>query len=147
MGWPTVGTLLLSAVMPYKDADAQRAYAREWIAKRRQSFMAGKVCAWCGSTFDLQLDHIDPATKVSHQIWSWSLVRQETELAKCQVLCRPCHEKKTGRENSDRMGGLRHGTEAMYGKKKCRCEPCRQARKVKKAENRARRKALGLPYQ
>jgi hypothetical protein len=61
------------------------------------------------------------------------------------VLCRPCHEVKTAAENSERMGGLRHGTEAMYGKRKCRCEPCRAARSAVKNERRRRRVAAGLP--
>lgn len=135
--------------MAYKDPNRQREYAREWMAARRAAWLAANgPCVRCGSTLALHVDHVDPSTKVSHNVWSWSQVRREAELAKCQVLCRSCHESKTGKENQARMGGpLRHGTESMYGKGKCRCDPCRQARRWAKAANRARRKSLGLPYQ
>jgi hypothetical protein len=40
-------------------------------------------------------DHVDPSKKTSHSIWSWSPERREAEIAKCQVLCRPCHQLKS----------------------------------------------------
>lgn len=66
---------------------------RLWIAQRRADWFAGKSCLRCGT--DLQLDHIDSEQKVDHRIWSWSAERREVELAKCQVLCEPCHKWKT----------------------------------------------------
>lgn len=78
--------------------ESQRDYQREWIAKRRAEWFVGKECAVCGSIDNLELDHIDPSTKDlklrgSHNnaIWSWSAVRREAELLKCQVLCHDCH--------------------------------------------------------
>lgn len=101
-------------------------YQREWIAKRKREFFAGKVCATpgCGSTKDLQLDHKDPDQKVSHKIWSWSDERRATELAKCQVLCKECHKKKT---SIDRARHMTHGTEHYYRKYACRCPLCVKA--------------------
>lgn len=75
--------------------DRKRAYQREWVAKRRAEYFADKCCARCSSTENMELDHIDPRQKVSNSIWSWSAERRNIELAKCQILCRPCHVKKT----------------------------------------------------
>lgn len=86
--------------MPYKDPTRRREYSRQWIADRRASWFAGKICALCGGMQDLELDHTDPTTKVSHRIWSWSEARREAELAKCRVLCKACHGKKSATEVS-----------------------------------------------
>ena len=72
-----------------------RDYQRAWISKRRLEYFEGKYCERCGSSEDLQLDHVDPDKKISHRIWSWSEERREEEIAKCQVLCKPCHRSKT----------------------------------------------------
>lgn len=72
------------------------------LLARREQWFSGKSCAYCKSTKRLELDHIDPNTKLrrnDHQCWGWATQRREAELAKCQALCRSCHEKKTGREN------------------------------------------------
>lgn len=81
--------------MPMPTREAQREYQRNWKAKRRAEWFKDKQCAKCGSTADLELDHIEPTRKVSHNIWSWSEERMLTELAKCQVLCVNCHKRKT----------------------------------------------------
>jgi 5-methylcytosine-specific restriction endonuclease McrA len=93
--------------MPYEDKDKQREFQRNWVAKRRADWFSNKSCVRCGSQEDLQIDHIDPKTKShllkslhNNAIWSWSEKRREDELAKCQVLCDPCHKEKT-RENGD----------------------------------------------
>lgn len=122
--------------MPYADAAIRGEYQRQWVAARRADWFAGKTCAWCGSADDLQLDHVDAATKVSHRIWSWARERREAELAKCRPLCRPCHQKKTDAqgENPSKLIALRHGSRSMYQKHKCRCDECR-------AWNSARRRS------
>ena len=43
---------------------------------------------------------------MTHSIWSWSSLRRNAELAKCQVLCRPCHDKKSAGEKAK---GANHG--------------------------------------
>lgn len=128
--------------MPYKDMQTQREYQRLWMKKRREDFFNGKCCVQCGSIESLELDHIDPKLKISHNIWSWAEQRRQEEIAKCQVLCKSCHQKKTSL-----MRPAKHATDNMYGKYKCRCDDCRRARSIAKASNRARRKSLGLPYQ
>lgn len=82
---------------------ARREYMREyqgrWLALRRAEWLAENgPCQQCGSTRQLQVDHKEPGEKLSHRIWSWSKERLAAELAKCQVLCRKCHERKTSLE-------------------------------------------------
>lgn len=95
----TVHDTLIS--MPYADPNRQREYQRRWMEKRRSDwFAANGPCADCGSSDDLQLDHLDFRKKVSHRLWSWSATRREEELAKCVARCRPCHQTKTNAEES-----------------------------------------------
>lgn len=96
--------------------------------------MAGKSCVKCGSTQSLEVDHIDPALKVTHSVWSWSIPRRTVELAKCQVLCTECHKAKT---RADRPLP-EHGTISRYGSiHKCRCDLCRKANAERGAMNKA----------
>ncbi len=60
----------------------------------------------CGSWNDLELDHINPETKVSHNIWSWSEKRRIKELKKCQPLCFGCHKKKSSEYCSKLFTGM-----------------------------------------
>lgn len=71
--------------MAYSDKDKQNRFQREWIAKRRALFFAGKACSKCGSTLKLELDHINRSDKISHRIWSLTKSRIELELSKCQI--------------------------------------------------------------
>lgn len=102
--------------MPMATPEEQRQYQREWIARRRAAFFADKKCVRCGSTDKLELDHKDPVTKSEHlkrahtgSFWSWSQKRRDEEIAKCQVLCHPCHVQKTN-ENGDHVRGEQVGT-------------------------------------
>jgi hypothetical protein len=110
--------------MPYKDKAAQADYQTRWLAERRDSFFADKVCVACGSRDELELHHKDPTKKVSHRIWSWSKERRQRELKKCEVRCRVCHQEKT---REDGRAHFEHGTRTMYQKGPCRCTPCRNA--------------------
>jgi 5-methylcytosine-specific restriction endonuclease McrA len=106
--------------------ERMRKYQREWRQARWQAWVdENGPCAQCGSDEGVQVDHMDPDKKVSHRIWSWREERRLEELAKCQVLCRPCHNEKTSRER----GAPEHGTNARYTSKKyyCRCQPCKSA--------------------
>lgn len=111
------------------ETKGQRNYARR---KRRRElwFAAHGPCARCGSWERLTLDHIDPTSKDPRlkvgnagSIWAWSNANRALELAKCQVLCKPCHDAKTVQE---RFGGpAEHGTRSKYnGPEKCRCDAC-----------------------
>lgn len=101
--------------MPYKDPERQRKAQREWMARRKAQWIEENgPCASCGSSEDLQVDHIDPSKKISHACWSWSEQRRLAELAKCQVLCAPCHLRKSLRE---RAKGEAHGRALLTDKK------------------------------
>lgn len=108
--------------MPYKDKDQQRAYMREWMAKRRAAWFADKVCARCGSTENLQNHHRDKTKKISHNVWSWSDKRRQAELTKCDVLCRHCHDKETVKQGA--RTPPTHGTMGRYVFGGCRCDLC-----------------------
>lgn len=109
----------------------------------------GSVCAECGTTNNLQFDHVDSTTKLfdvsvgmrAFKIWF-------DEIKKCQLLCRPCHIKKTIKNEETagqkKYGSLRHGTYTMYMKGKCRCDDCRSAYSVWKKEYRSRPTSSGL---
>lgn len=100
----------------------QRGIAAEhrgaWIAEQ------GGACRACGSTDDLQVDHVDPATKVDHRVWSWADDRRRAELAKCQLLCGACHRAKT---RAEQWKAERHGNERTYSRHGCRCADCCRA--------------------
>lgn len=159
------GGTLQGDQMPYRCPDKRREYSREWVAGRRREFMAGKTCAFCGSTESLELDHVDPTMKVDHRIWSWSKSRREAELAKCRVLCKPCHQGRhrvplahgsieaykrgcrcdqcceAGFENDGRRTELIHGTYTAYMHRGCRCDLCKEAKRLASQEKYRRRKA------
>src|ERR1700737_409283 len=113
--------------MPYKNKAIQRAYQLRSVKKRRADYIGkmGGKCSSCGSTEQLEIDHIDPETKTDHRIWSWSHPRIEKELEKCQLLCRSCHVEKTARENAERnIREIVHGTYYAYKHRGCRCSDC-----------------------
>lgn len=119
--------------MPMKTKEAQREYQKEWVRKRREAYFGDKSCVQCGSTDRLELDHIDRATKVSHNVWSWSEARRNEELAKCQVLCYDCHKAKTKSE----VETFEHGSIGMYHKG-CKCEKCMEVNRERVRRQRRR---------
>lgn len=79
--------------MSYSDPKQNRAYQREWVAARRESYMHDKSCLNCGSKDHLEIHHKDPSKKIGHRIWGWKAERRLAELEKCIVLCRGCHRQ------------------------------------------------------
>jgi 5-methylcytosine-specific restriction endonuclease McrA len=95
--------------MPYKDKRKQYAHNLARMQRRRADWLtANGPCKKCGSWKDLEVDHVDPASKVSHRIWSWSDARRAIELAKCQVLCATCHNEKA-QHNQEFANGEANG--------------------------------------
>jgi 5-methylcytosine-specific restriction endonuclease McrA len=117
-------------------------YKREWLARRRQVFILsrGAICAKClAINVPFDIDHIDRTLK-QHKISSiWSLRAEvrEAELAKCQLLCKPCHKLKT---SAELRKDLRHGMLGMYKTRRCRCEDCRNANRIAKADRLRRQR-------
>lgn len=123
--------------MSYVDRDRQRQYQRDRRARLRAEWIAEHgPCVKCGSWDALEIDHIDPAQKSAHISGFWSR-RPEVlyaELAKCQVLCKPCHLEKTY------AGMAGHGTERRYHYGRCRCDVCRAGHAARSRAWRAKRR-------
>src|ERR1039458_6790993 len=104
--------------------EAGREYARKWVAARRAAWFIDKSCVVCGSKKKLEIQHIKPDTKVSHNVWSWSEVNRDAELAKCEVRCEEHHMDKTKEQlrNAPRklLSEKKHGTGNTYTDG-CRC--------------------------
>lgn len=107
-------------------SESQKEYQRSYQLARYRSLMQearerlGSRCVICGTTENLEIDHIDPSTKLftfggkrpSREVW-------EAELTKCQLLCHDHHLEKTSLEQRIET----HGTWGPY-KRGCRCEEC-----------------------
>lgn len=106
----------------------KKQYQRDWLQDRRKSWISENgPCQVCGSWDSLEIDHIDPTQKEYKisTIWSRSKEVRDKELAKCQVLCKSCHLKKTLAERPQ----PKHGTVNMYDDHKCRCEECKEIKR------------------
>lgn len=79
---------------------------RAWIEAQ------GRRCNLCGITTTdsdpyprlfWHVDHVDPFLKEfeSYNLWHRRQEVRERELAKCQLLCAPCHYWKTKRDGSN----------------------------------------------
>lgn len=74
------------------------------MQRRRAAWLAENgPCRVCGTWENLHVDHVDPASKKNHRVWSWASERMAAELAKCQVLCATHHREKT---NTEQRGEL-----------------------------------------
>jgi hypothetical protein len=124
-------------VSPYADPARQREYQRDWMARRRAEALEGRACIDCGATERLEFDHRDPAEKLDHRVWSWSVARITAELAKCDVRCAHCHRRRHAAERR------RHGIKRYQGG--CRCDICRAAKSVANARYLERRRRESNP--
>lgn len=74
-------------------------------------FVLGGECIACGSTEDLEADHIDRNTKsfVVSQGWERPAEIFWLEVAKCQLLCEPHHKEKSIAEGDTSKKGSSNG--------------------------------------
>jgi hypothetical protein len=105
-----------------------RVYVLERYRRRKASAIAqlGGKCKRCGSTDDLQFDHIDRANKsftLGRVLAGIAESKLQEELKKCQLLCLPCHQDKTIQELGQRKAKGEHGRPSTY--RYCHCEVCR----------------------
>lgn len=86
-------------------------YMRKWYAGRVATMhqKLGGKCAECGGVNNLEIDHIDPTTKVTNvtTLWNKSWEEINRELAKCQLLCTEHHQEKSAHEGSQTKNRLR----------------------------------------
>ena len=116
----------------HKDKAARQAWFRDRYAKRQAlaADILGGKCAKCGTSRGLEVDHIDPSTKL-FQIGSsrGANCSEElflAELAKCQLLCGKCHDKKSIADNGKLPAKGTHGTLSSY--RYCKCHKCKAAK-------------------
>ena len=98
-----------------------RVYMNNRYAARRAEAIdiLGGECVECGTTDNLEFDHIDPTTK-SFSIGrgsSFSDERWYAELEKCQILCHEHHVIKSIR-NGDLVHKIRKGSDCNFSKLK-----------------------------
>jgi DNA-binding MarR family transcriptional regulator len=123
--------------LPYKDRDAQRAYQRDWIRRRRADWLAANgPCSKCGTTEDLIAASPKPGKPIPHRVWTYSAKRRDAVLDGCVVLCRSCFR-------FHRWPAPEHGTLARYESRvhACRCDACKAARNLSERSRRKRRRA------
>ncbi len=121
-GWTPVSAPINNN-MPYKDKIKQNEFQLNRMRNFRIAWLTSNgLCVKCGSNERLEVDHIDPSTKVSHKVWSWSQEKRNIELAKCQVLCYNCHMAKSIAEKSR---PITHGILQGYNRG-CRCVLCKE---------------------
>jgi 5-methylcytosine-specific restriction endonuclease McrA len=113
--------------------ERKRKVDRERKSNRRAEYFKDKECVKCGSTEELQLDHIDPSKKKTHRIWNFCDKKRAAELKKCQPLCTECHLEKTI-EDIRRMRKNAHGTLNGYVKWRCRCPDCMKVGRTIRSE-------------
>lgn len=71
---------------------------RKYHQRRKQALaLLGNECKKCGGKENLEIDHIDRASKAFpiSKLWAVPEARFLEELNKCQLLCQPCHSFKT----------------------------------------------------
>lgn len=110
-------------------------YMKRRYKRRREEAIdrLGKTCAECGTTEDLEFDHIEPHLKevTIARASSFSEKRWQEELSKCQLLCHDCHVTK-------------HASEAQCGSvqkywRGCHCLDCTAANTAHNREYRLQR--------
>jgi len=93
----------------YEDNKKKRAIAaqKKYYRFRNQWIQDHGPCVRCGGTKRLEVDHINPSEKELSPAKAWfaSPERREKELAKCQVLCKSCHGRKTAEDQRKKKKG------------------------------------------
>lgn len=115
-------------------------YMRTYMAKRYHDKMnairqeLGGKCVSCGADdVPLHIDHIDASKKTMRaaDLHSTNDSKVKEEMKNFQLLCKPCHKKKTDEEWDYSTPKASHGTYWMYRKYNCRCDKCVEAYKEK----------------
>jgi 5-methylcytosine-specific restriction endonuclease McrA len=124
--------------MPQTRAAYMRTYikARRKVRRARLIELLGGQCVRCGSTDELEFDHIDPETKVfavgSDMSRAWDKLVEEA--LKCQLLCRECLVAKGIEDRPEPAHSYYRYW--YYG---CRCATCKAANARKSARQRERK--------
>ena len=121
-------------------ASYHKEYNLKRYHERRNEFleMLGGMCVECGTTENLEFDHIDPSTKTMNmgRMLNVSKQRALEELKLCQLLCKEHHIEK-GHLNGDQKQ-VPHGG-GKTGKKSCYCDLCAPLNRAYARERRSRK--------
>lgn len=123
--------LLIRATVCYTTTMQDMAgYMRNRYHERRKEafeILDGR-CSKCESTQNLEIDHKDRNKKVFDGTRMTSVSREKflAEIAKCQLLCRKCHDVKTIVELGKKVAKGTHGTLSSY--RYCKCYLCRKVK-------------------
>lgn len=108
--------------------ERMRQYMREYREKRLKAARVklGGKCVLCWSEANLEFDHIDPTTRIKPITTLTHASKKvfDAELAKCQLLCVQCHDRKTILERGHVP--VEHGRASMYQHYGCRCLLCKE---------------------
>ena len=125
--------------------ESRREYASRVMAERKALGLEklGGKCRHCGAVEGLEFDHIDPTTKsfVLTKKWGCRMETWLAELAKCQLLCRPCHERTSILEAGTQVAKGPHGT--ISSARHCRCDLCVGAERAWQRQYDAKRRTPG----
>ena len=124
------------------DNEYLRIYMNKRYSEKREwaiNLLGGKCCK-CGSTENLEFDHINPEDKkdVIANLLVKSKERLLDELKKCQLLCTNCHYEKTLKDLNHEDAKLIHGTISSI--RYCKCEICKKAKREYNKEYGLRKK-------
>lgn len=113
-------------------------YIKEYQQRRREERRVyavnklGGKCINCGTTENLEFDHIIPINTNIHgrrisELLTASKSRLDKELELCQILCEECHKLKTAFEDRTHAS-LTHGTLSAVRYCKPICDDCKDVR-------------------
>lgn len=91
--------------MPYTK-EQRRVYQAQYRQKRRDTAikLLGGACVVCGTTENLEINHIDPTTKsFTLSRWDGKASDYWEEVKKCNLLCKAHHDEETARQ---KLSGL-----------------------------------------
>lgn len=119
-------------------------YMKERRKTRRNKLieMFGGCCSECGTTENLEFNHIDRTTRSfvlsgCYLDRPWNKILDEAK--KCELLCKAHHVERTREQyatgqiiqhNSKKHLPYEHGTMRMYQEMHCRCDDCKYAKKL-----------------
>lgn len=114
--------------------EEKREYQKNWFKAKRQKFinLLGGKCVECSVSDNLHFHHKNKHEKEFsiNAILSYNDEFILKELQKCELLCEKCHKDKHKLR-------IIHGTSTSYSYG-CRCDECKKANTLKRAEYRAR---------
>ena len=108
--------------MGYKNKEKQKEYQKNWIAKRKEEFLANKICIHCSSKNELTF--VNVRNKGKKFSLSYSIKNLAEKLNNALILCESCYIKYDLERKS--KAATTHGktNTGTYTTWKCMIERC-----------------------